>query len=217
MPGRVPRGTGPAQPTPQGRWGVLPWRRLPVAAEVATIGAGYFAYSLAPGDSGGPPRGVRTRCAALDRAEAPALGRGAVSQPPHRGSHRHRRADRPLLRAAALPADPLALALLYFAGPLHPSPGVRAGAYRSCRECGLLGMAGCTATILPARDDRRPCHRDVLGAGSPHGPARPRSVSAVNQASRESGWRAGLVGPPGRPGLPGTAWAVMPSVPSGTG
>ena len=46
MPGRVSPGTGPAQPAPQARRGALAWRRLPAAAEVATIGTGYFAYSL---------------------------------------------------------------------------------------------------------------------------------------------------------------------------
>jgi hypothetical protein len=82
-------------------------RRLPVAAEVATIGTGYAAYFPgAPGDTREPSRRARARCPALDGETMAAHGRRALPQPPRRGSRCRFRADRVLLRAAALPGHP---------------------------------------------------------------------------------------------------------------
>src|SRR5262249_22550966 len=150
----------------------LAWPRLPAAAELATIGAGYGAYALVR-------LAIRAgRHAAFGHAAWLWRGAGgaepALHAPlqPHPTHHprppRPRLVDVVLLRACPLPcprASP-GLAVCAQAGGVRPA-AVGAGAGHGRRERRVLGLASCPAPVLGAGDDRHLGHPRHSRRGPP--------------------------------------------------
>jgi hypothetical protein len=173
VPGRMSAGIWPAPPASQARRGALAWRRLPVAAEVATIAARYFAYSLVRlAIRAGRPAAF-AHAAELWRAERwlhvdaePYLNHLAAA---HAAIAELAGYYYGLLHFLL---TPLALAWLYFRRPAA-FPRLRSGLVLTTAAANVAFWAWPLAPprfSVPGITDIL-VTRDILGAASPHGPS----------------------------------------------
>ena len=168
-PGAPRAGVEPVTaPAPARRAG-LAWPRLPASAELATIGAGYAAYSLVRLAIRSAGR-VRACSRAVAGRAAAAPNRRALPQPPRRGPPRIRRGGRVLLRACPLPGHPAGAGLAVPAQASGvPAAALGPGAGHRRRERSVLGLAGRAARFsVPGMTDIL-VTRDILGAAHPRG------------------------------------------------
>jgi hypothetical protein len=170
--GRVSRVTWPIQPAAGARRGLLAWRRLPLSAEVATIGAGYMAYSLVRVAIRAGRPAAFAHAAQLWRAERclhldvePYLNHLAAA---HTAIAELAGYYYGLLHFLV---TPLALALLYLRRPAA-FPRLRSGLVLSTAAANVVFWAWPVAPprfSVPGMTDVL-VTRDILGAASPHGP-----------------------------------------------